>query len=101
MDKVWVDHSLVLARKAKTKLEAAEKAYAKADKKLKENLAQLTKVEKAQKNVESALKSYEKQAADALNAQRKEENKMALTMVQLKQTQKQLEAKGAKMAKAE
>lgn len=51
--------------------------------------------------MESALKSYEKQAADALKAQRKEENKMALTMVQLKQTQKQLEAKGAKMAKAE
>lgn len=101
MDKVWVDHSLDLARKAKTKLEAAKKAYAEADKKLKENLAQLTKVEKAQKNVEFALKSYEKQAADALKAQRKEENKMALNMVQLKQTQKQLEAKGAKMAKAE
>ena len=43
----WVDHSLDLARKAKGKLKASEKAHAEVDKKLKETLAQLTEVEKA------------------------------------------------------
>ena len=54
------------------------------DKKLKETLAQLSKVEKAQRNSESALKSYERQAVNVLEAQRKAENKMALTVVELK-----------------
>lgn len=60
MAKEWVDHSFDLARKAETKLEAAERAHKKAEKKLKETLVQLSKVEKAQRNAKSALKSYEK-----------------------------------------
>ena len=84
-----------MAREAKNKLEVAEKAYTDADKKLKETLAQLTEVEKAHRNVESAFKGYEKQAVDTLEAQQKAENKMALIVVKLKQAKKQLEAKEA------
>ena len=58
------------------------------EKKLKDTLAQLTKAEKTQKNVEAALNSFEKQAAESLEAQRKVENKLALNMVELKQLQK-------------
>ena len=58
------------------------------EKKLKDTLAQLTKAEKTQKNVEAALNSFEKQAAKSLEAQRKAENKLALNMVELKQLQK-------------
>ena len=39
--------------------------------------------------------------ADALEAQRKVESKMALTVVELKQLNKQLEAKEAEKAQAE
>ena len=60
MAKEWVDHSLDIARDAKTKLEAAKRAYANADKKLKETLAQQAEVEKACKNAESAFEGYEK-----------------------------------------
>ena len=42
------------------KLSAAKKAHAKVDKKLKESLAHLTEAERAKKNVEAALASYEK-----------------------------------------
>lgn len=80
--KEWVDHTLDQARKAEGKLK--EKAHAGVDIKLKETLTQLTEVEKAQKNAEAALNSFEKQAAKALEAQRKAENKLALTMVELK-----------------
>ena len=86
----WVDHSLDLARKVENKLEVAEKAHAEVDKMLKETLA-------AQKNTELALKSFEKQTVEALEAQRKAENKMALTVVELKQTKKQLKAKEMEM----
>ena len=55
MAEEWVDHSMDVARKAEKGLEAAEKALAEANKKLKETLTQLSKVEKAQRNVESAL----------------------------------------------
>ena len=95
-----VDHSLNMARKAKNKLEAAKKAHAGMEKKLKETLAQLTKVEKAHRNVESALKGYKKQAAKALEAQKKAENKMAETVVELKQAKKQLEAKETEKSQA-
>ena len=61
----WVDHFLDLARKVENKLEAAKNAHTEADKRLKETLAQLTEVEKAQKNAESVLKSFEKQVAKA------------------------------------
>ena len=57
MVKEWVDHSLKVARDAKTKLEATERAHADADKKLKETLAQLAKVGKAHRNAKSALKA--------------------------------------------
>jgi len=95
MAEKWVDHFLDMARKAKNKLEAAEKARTDADKKLKETLAQLTEMEKAYRNAESALKGYEKQAIDTLEAQQKAENKMVLIVVKLKQAKKQLEAKEA------
>ena len=101
MPEEWVDHSLDLVRKAENKLEAAEKAHVEMDKKLKETLAQLTEVEKAQRNTESTLKGYEKQATNALEAQRKVENKMALTMVELKQTKKQLKTNKAEISQAE
>lgn len=39
MAEEWVNHSLGLTRKAKTKLEVVEKAHIKVDKKLKETLA--------------------------------------------------------------
>jgi len=45
-------------------------------------------VKKSHRNVESALKGYEKQAVDVLEAQKKAKNKMALTVVELKQTKK-------------
>ena len=56
----WVDHALGQAREAEGKLETVDRAYAKADKKMKETLSQLADVEKSQKNVEAALDSYEK-----------------------------------------
>ena len=68
MGEDWVDHSLDMARDAKNKQEGAEKAYLDADKKLKETLAQLVEAKKAHRNAESALKGYEKQAIDALEA---------------------------------
>ena len=40
-------------------------------------------MEKAHRNAEFALKGYEKQAVDALEAQKKAENKMALIVVEL------------------
>ena len=53
-----MDHSLDMARDAKNKLEAAERAHADADKRLKETFTQLIEVEKAQRNAESTLKGY-------------------------------------------
>ena len=83
-----VDHSLDVARKAEKGLEVAKKAHVKVDKKLKETFAQLSEVEKAQRNAESAFKSFKRQAADILKVQKKAKNKMAFTMVELKQTKK-------------
>ena len=68
MAEEWVDHSFNLVRKAENKLETTERAYAEADKKLKETLVQLSEVEKAQRNAKSALKGYEEQAAETLVA---------------------------------
>lgn len=101
MAKEWVDHSLDLARKAKNNLEAAVKAQIKVKQKLKDTLAQLSEVEKAHKNAESALQSYKTQVANALEAQEKPQNRLALTVVELKQTQQQLEAKEQEKAEAE
>ena len=44
MAEEWVDHSLDMAKDAKNKLEAIERAHTDADKKFKETLAQLTEV---------------------------------------------------------
>lgn len=68
MAEEWVDHSLDMAREAKNKLEAAERAHENADKKLKETLAQLIEVEKTYRNAEFGLKGYKKQATEALEA---------------------------------
>ena len=57
-------------------------------------------MEKTHRNAEFALKGYEKQAADALKAQKKAENKIALTVVELKQTKKQLKVKEAEKSQA-
>ena len=46
-----------VSRDAKTKLEATERAHVDMDKKLKETLAQLAKVEKAHRNAKSALRA--------------------------------------------
>ena len=58
-------------------------------------------MEKARRNVESALSSYEKQATEALKAQRKAKNKMALTVVELKQANKELEKMEKEKAETE
>lgn len=100
MAEKWVDHSLDMVRKAEPKLEVVERAHVKADKKLNDILAQLAEVDRAQKNAESALKSFERQAAEALEAQKKAKNKIALTVVELKQTKKKLEAKEAEISQA-
>ena len=49
-------------------MDVVEKAHVEVDKKLKETLAQLTKVEKSQKNAEATLTSLEKQAVESLVA---------------------------------
>lgn len=71
-----------VARDAKNKLEAIERAYA--DKKLKKTLTQLTEVEKARRNAESTFKGYKKQVTDTLEAQRKAKNQTVITVVELK-----------------
>ena len=69
--KEWVDHALGQAREPEGKLEITEKAYEEADKKLKQTLSQLTKVEKFRKNTKAALAVHEKQVAESLKAQKK------------------------------
>ena len=60
MAEKWVDHSLDMARKAKKGQEAAKKAWAKVEKKLKETFTQLSEMEKDLRNAKSALKGYER-----------------------------------------
>ena len=73
-----------MARKSEKAYENAEKARAETDRKLKETLSKLSEANKAYRNTESALKGYERQASDALEAQRKVESTLALTVVELK-----------------
>lgn len=68
MAEEWVDHLLDIARKAEAKMGATEKVHMEADKKLNVALAQLAEVEKAQKNAEAALKSFERKSTKALEA---------------------------------
>ena len=70
----WVDHALGQTHEAEGKLGAAKKAHEETNKKLKETLSQLTKVEKSRKSAEAALASYEKQATKSLEAQKKAKN---------------------------
>ena len=55
-----MDHALSRSRDAKGKLAHSEKAQAKAEKKYKESLFHLAKVEKGHKNAEVALAGFEK-----------------------------------------
>ena len=81
-----VDHALGQACEAKGKLEIVERAHAEGDKKLKKKtIPQLAKVEKSRKNFEATLANFEKQAAECLEAQKRAENQLALTMVKVKQ----------------
>ena len=89
------------AREAKGKLKSAKKAYADFEKRLKDALFHVAKVEKSRKNAESALAGFDKQAEEARAAQKKAEIHLALAIVKTKQQQKQLEPKDAEMAKAE
>lgn len=89
------------SKEAENVQEAAAQAQAEAEQKLKDALFQLSEVEKAHENAESTLQSYETQAANALEAQKKAQNRLALTVVELKQTQKQLEDKEKEKAVAE
>lgn len=68
MAEEWVDHSLGQAREAEGKLGVAKSTHEQTNKKLKETLSQLTAVEKSWKSADTALASYEKQAAESLKA---------------------------------
>ena len=96
MTKEWADHTLGQAREAEGKLEIVERAHAEVDKKLKETLSQLAGVEKFWKNAEAALASYKKQAVESLEAQKRAENSLALTMVKVKKTTKTTGGKGCR-----
>ena len=80
----WVDQAL----KIKGRVKIGEKAHAKTSQRLKSTLTQLTEAKKSWKNAEVALSSFEKQATESLEAQKKAENKLALIVVAHKQTQK-------------
>ena len=69
-----MDHALGQAHKAEGKLEAAEKAHVETEKRLKDTLLHLARVEKSRKNVESALAKFEKQAEEARASQKKAES---------------------------
>ena len=79
-----VDHALGQAREAKGKLKLAKKAYADSEKRLKDALFHVAKVEKSRKNAESALAGFEKQAEEARAAQKKAEIHLALAIVKTK-----------------
>ena len=83
-----MDQALDQAFKVEGRAKIGEKAHAKTSQKLKGTLTQLTEAKKSWKNAEVALSSFEKQATESLEAQKKAENKLALIVVALKQTQK-------------
>ena len=60
----WVDHALGQARKVEGKLEEAKKTHIEIEKRLKDILFHLDKVEESRKNAESALVGFEKQAEE-------------------------------------
>ena len=65
MAEEWVDHALGQAREVEGKLEEAEKTHMETEKRLKDILFHLDKVEKSRKNAEFALVGFEKQAEEA------------------------------------
>lgn len=83
-----MDHVLGQAHEAEGKLQTAKRAHVEANKKLIETISQLAEVEKSRKNAEAALASYKKQATECLKAQKRAENQLALTMMNVKQQQK-------------
>lgn len=78
------------ARKVEGKASAVEKTHVETNQKLKETLTQLIEVEKSWKSAEATLSNFEKQAVESLEAQKKAENKLALTVVELKQLKNSL-----------
>ena len=97
----WVDHTLGQAREAEGKLEATKKAYAEIEKRLKDILFHLAKVEKSRKKCRVCLGLVCETGRGGKASQKKTKSQLALAMVKAKQQQKQLEAKDAEMAKAE
>ena len=95
-----MDHALSRSRDAKGKLAHSEKAQAKAEKKYKESLFHLAKVEKGHKNAEVTLAGFEKQVEELWISLKKAKMQLALAIEQTKLQQKQLKGKDAKKAKA-
>lgn len=85
MAEEWVDHALSQVRKAKGKLEEAEKAHTKTEKRLKGTFFHLAEVEKSRKNFEFALARFEEQAEKARVSQKKVETQLALAIEKTKQ----------------
>lgn len=90
----WVDHALGKAQDTNAKKEAAKKAQAEVEQRVKDSLFHSAEVDKHRKNVEAALTGYEKQATEALIAQKKTKSQLALAMVKVKQQQQQQQLKG-------
>ena len=65
MAKEWVDHALGQAREVEGKLEEAEKTHMETEKRLKDILFHLDKVEESRKNAEFALVGFKKHAEEA------------------------------------
>lgn len=97
----WVDQALSKSCEVKGKLEQSEKAVADSNKRLRDTIFHLAKVEKGCKNAESALARFERQAEEARLSLQKAEMQLALVLEKTKQLQKQLEEKDAKRAKVE
>lgn len=84
----WVNHTLGQAREADGKRETTEKADVKSKQRLKDTLFHLAEVEKSQKNTESALASFEKQAEDSKASLKNTETQLALAIEETKKQQK-------------
>ena len=85
MAEEWVDHALGQAREVEGKLEEAEKTHMEIEKRLKDILFHVDRVEESRKNAEFALVEFEKQAEEARASQNKVETQLALAIVKTKQ----------------
>lgn len=79
-----MDHTLGQANEVEGKIEAAEKAHAEFEKKLKDTLFHLVEVEKSRKNVETALTNYEKQVKESRASLKKAKTWLALAIAKTK-----------------